>query len=228
MSAIIVIVLAVLVGLALVGARMKVLDVLDSIDQELYIIQETKLKGTLKVTEGVTVGTVLPVGEVMQKLNALPDSVPINTNIPLNTQADLDTDFDINSSLPIDVDATSSIELPPLGTLETISIPIETTAPLNTTVPIDTTLPINTTLPLQFDIPVSDQFDLALDSDLDLETTIPINAEIPMEFDIGESNISDRIDAWHDIINSVRKALLAKEKTRADFNIVGVEQVVDP
>lgn len=223
-----VIVLAIAVGLALVTARSKILSILDSIDEELYTIQETKLTGTLRVTKGVTVGTELPVGEVMQKLNALPDSVPINTNIPLNTQTNLDTDFKLNTSLPFDFDATSSIELPPLGTLETISIPIETTAPLNTTVPIDTTLPINTTLPLQFDIPVSDQFDLALDSDLDLETTIPVNAEIPMEFDIGESNISERMDRWHEIINTVRKALFAKEKTRADFDIIGGEQVVSP
>jgi hypothetical protein len=220
-------VLLLLIIAGLLFARSKALTVLDSIDKELYTIQETTLRGTLVVTKGVTVGTVLPVGEVIQKMSGLPDEIPIDTKATLNTQSELDTILNLDTSIPIETTSTSTLEGLDLG-LETITIPIETTAPLKTTVPLNTTLPINTTLPLKFSIPISEEIDVGLDRDLDLETTIPVDAEIPMELDISDSNFNDRIDSWHDIINTIRKILLSPEKSRDNFDIEMTDLTTEP
>lgn len=216
-SAIIVLIGAILILSALVGVRIKVLGILDALDKELYAIEDSTLEGTIRVTEGVTVGTVLPVGEVIQNLNGIPDSLPINTEIDLDTSSIINTDLDLVTQIPINTTATSSIEIPPLGNLEMISIPIITTPTIDTTIPLNTSIPIDSTVPLEFDIPLSEELQIALDEDLDLETTLPIYTEIPISLDISETNMGPRFTEWHRIINLARQLLLSPEKTKADL-----------
>ena len=216
-SAIVILIGTILVFSALIGVRIKVLGILDAIDIELYAIEDTTFEGTVRVTEGITVGTILPVGEVLQNLNGIPDILPINTEINLDTTSIINTDLDLVTRIPINTTASSIIEIPPLGSLETISIPINTSSAIDTTIPLNTSIPINTTVPLDFNIPLSEELQISLDEDLNLETTLPIYTEIPLSFNMAETNLGPRFAEWHRIINLARQMLLASEKTRADL-----------
>ncbi|MDD3647677.1 MAG: hypothetical protein PHS44_04225 [Candidatus Dojkabacteria bacterium] len=201
---VLIILILIIAGLGVL--RTKFLDILDDIDRELYRIESMNIEATIKSTKGVKIGTELPTTELARGLNNLPDSIPIKTNIPV------DSSFKIDSDLDIDAITSSQIELPPLGTIDTIDIPIKTTIPINDTIPIDTKIPIN------FNIPISDDFKINSSKNLSLSTTLPINTEIPIEINIAETNIPENLKNWHNIINKIRQILLSNPKDKDDFS----------
>ena len=206
---------------SLLIARSKVLAIIDMVDKELYTIEDMTLEGTIKVGRDVTIGSTIPTGEIVEKLNAIPSSIPIDTSVPISTTLDLDTDLPLSTSIPITAISNSTLEIPGFGNLQPITIPINTTSPLNTTLPLDTIVPISSTIPFSFDIPISQSIRDQFNDDIDISTTIPINAQIPVQLDVSESNITERFSQWHIILNKVRSLLIGSEKTKAEIMQTG-------
>ena len=172
--------------------RGSALNFINEFDKELALIEKTSFVFDVKMEQNIPFDMSIPLSEIMDINQLIPDSIHINDTIP------------VNMTIPISQNVTATINIPLSGNTQ-ITIPINAQIPVSTQVSIDDDINIE-------NAEIKDQ-------QVTIKDEIPVSLNFKVKKSIADLGLTQHIKQTHSVLNSLRLFFFSKPRDLSEYDI---------
>jgi hypothetical protein len=207
------IIILLLIGSGFFYVRHQVSLICDSIDKQIFSLIDPGISANIAINQTMPVKLDMFLKDIIDLNEILPQTIKIDQEVPINKTFHIEKEIEVNTVVPIKGDQRLIVNLniPFYGTYPVeVPLSVDMSIPVSLKVPVNLDIPVNDKFKVDMEIPLKDMLKIDPDKKIRIDKDIPVDLNVPVLFSAKDSELKQKLEEIHQIINLIRKAFLIR------------------